>query len=33
MFPRAKQVMERAELRELGERMQQRKEELMASAR
>ena len=30
MFPRAKKVLDREELRDLGERMQQRKEELMA---
>jgi hemerythrin-like domain-containing protein len=30
MFPRARQVFEREELRELGDRLQQRKEELQA---
>ena len=32
MFPRAKQTMEREELRELGERMEARKRELMGRA-
>jgi hypothetical protein len=32
MFPRAKEILDRAELRELGVQMQARKEELMAKA-
>ena len=31
MFPQARQVFERSELQELGERMKERKDELMAA--